>query len=145
MTGKNCDLFTHKSSRSYSNHLVLEYLLITFLHFSSFLFPICFVLVGFSSSSFGLYLLPLLFRQSPFSLFTGFVYLWGPVTTSYVNINTLNQFSNIFLHSPHLPMGSTGNPETLSNSYVTAQKNKYDNKNIVLRPIKHIIININFK
>ena len=23
MTGKNCDLFTHKSSRSYLNHLVL--------------------------------------------------------------------------------------------------------------------------
>ena len=29
MTGKNCDLFTHKSSRSYLNHLVQRILLHT--------------------------------------------------------------------------------------------------------------------
>jgi hypothetical protein len=32
MTGTNCDLFTHKSSRSYLNHLVFSaFFLITFL------------------------------------------------------------------------------------------------------------------
>jgi hypothetical protein len=29
MTGTNCDLFTHKSSRSYLNHLVLPLYVIT--------------------------------------------------------------------------------------------------------------------
>ena len=29
MTGTNCDLFTHKSSRSYLNHLVLSFSIIT--------------------------------------------------------------------------------------------------------------------
>ena len=44
MTGTNCDLFTHKSSRSYLNHLVSYVLTQTILFYTAFYYLIVIIL-----------------------------------------------------------------------------------------------------